>query len=415
MRKLLFIVGLTFTVSTLFAQKVDDVKKDVSSGKYTDARAKIDQMLNDPKNASNSDVQFYKAVVYHNLAKQNPADTTLGTAALDAMRKYLQMEESKPEGQRMLLSTLEGNKTLVDLYTNYFNKGVENFKNSNYPTAFNNFEKALDAFDILSKAKLTNSKFDTTVTLYAGYSAQNSKMYDKAAKYYDMLINNNINDTSYIGIYRFMINNNLEKKDTATAKKYLDISRQRFPAYNDLWLDYQTLFLPADKPRRFDEYETLVKANPKNEGLAMNYAAELYSYIRSNENAMKDSALLTRAENAFKNLLTLDPNSISGNLLLSQLYWTEYYSLQDKVDAIRGNFPEAVKKKKELNSQIDALFERTYPYLTKVSDLYAQQTNLKPQDKANYRIVLGQLVQYYQRKKQTDKATATQQKLDALK
>lgn len=265
MRKLLVILGLAFTVSNSFGQKLeklDDVKEKISKGKYDEAKEKIDKVFENPEAASSSDAQFYKAVIYHNLAKQKP-DSAMSAAALNAIEKYMQLEQSKPEGQRALLSTLENHKTLVDIYQGYFNRGVENFKSNNFTTAFYDFQHALEAFDLLKSNNLTTVKFDTTVNLYAGYSAQNAKMYDQAAKYYDQIINNNIADTSYVGIYRFMINTNLDNKDTAAAKKYLEISQQRFPMYSDVWLDYQTLFLPADKPARFDAYETLIKANPK--------------------------------------------------------------------------------------------------------------------------------------------------------
>ena len=413
MRKLLLIAGLTLTVSAAFAQKIDDVKKDVSGGKYAEAKTKLDQVMNDPKNANNADVQFYKAVVYQNLAKQSN-DSALAAGALEAMKTYVKMEQGKPEGQAMLLSTLENHKTLVDIYQSYFQRGVDNFQKQTYATALANFEGALDAFQLLKQRSLTNVPFDTTVTLYAGYSAQNAKMYDKAAIHYDTLINRNIADTSYVGIYRFMINSNLENKDTVTAKKYLGISKQRFPQYNDVWLDYQTLFLTSSKPQRFDEYEALIKENPDNEALAMNYAIELYNHLRSSDEAEKDSAYRLRTEAALKNVLAKSPNNTTANLLISQFYWTELYQLQSQLDAVRGTTPAATAKKKEINAKMDAVFENVFPYLTKSYELYDAQTNLKPQDKANYKIVLTQLVDYHTRKKQTDKVATYSAKLKTL-
>lgn len=415
MRKLLFIVGLTLTVSASFAQKIDDVKKDIAGGKYADARTKIDQIANDPKNASNSDAQFYKAVVYHNLAKQSPADSTLSIAALDAMKKYLKMEEGKPDTQRDLLSKIENYNTVIDMYRTSVNQGVEHLRNNAYPTALSNFERALDAFVLLKDRKLVTAPMDTTIIYYAGASAQNMQKFDQAAKYYNQLIDAKIADTGFLNVYRFMINYNLDQKDTAGARKYLDISKATFPQKNDLWLDYETLFLSNDRTKRISEYETLIKANPQNEQLALSYAVDLYNLIRSSDEGDKDTVLQNKAETAFKNLLAIDPNSATGNLLLSQLYWTQYYNVQSKIDAIRGTFPEAVKKKKELNGQVDAIFEKALPYLTKASEIYASQSPLKPQDKANYRIVLGQMQDYYNRKKNTAKAAEVQKTLDTLK
>jgi hypothetical protein len=211
-----------------------------------------------------------------------------------------------------------------------------------------------------------------------------------------------------------MINSNLDKKDTVTAKKYLGISQQRFPQYNDVWLDYQTLFLSNDKTKRFDEYEELVKANPGNEQLALNYAIELYNNVRSTDAFEKDPAMRQRTENALKNALAINPNSATANLLMSQFHWTELYQLQTAMDAVRGTTPAATAKKKELNTQMDAVFDKVFPYLTKSYELYSAQTTLRPQDKANFKIILTQLVDYHNRKKQADKAATYQAKIKTL-
>ncbi|RYZ60915.1 MAG: hypothetical protein EOO14_06415 [Chitinophagaceae bacterium] len=417
MRKLILLAGLAITVSTAFGQKklekLDDVKEKISKEKYDEAKEKLDKVFENPEANNSPDALFYKAVTYHNLGKQK-SDSALSAGAFDAMQAYIKAESGKPEGQQMLLSTLENHKTLVDIYQTYFQKGVDGFQKQTYASAFNNFERALNVFDVLTAKNLTNAKFDTTATLYAGYAAQNAQMYDQAAKYYDKLININLNDTSYVGIYRFMINSNLEKKDTTTAKKYLALSQERFPQYKDLWLDYNTLFLSSDKSKRFTEYEALVNANPDNEALAMNYAIELYNYIRSSDEAEKDSATRTRAENALKNVLRINPEATTANLLMSQLYWTQLYDVQSQLDAVRGTTPAATAKKKELNAKMDGVFDAVYPYLMKSYNLYSKEGTLKPQDKANYKIVLGQLTDYYNRKKQADKAAEMQAKAKAI-
>ncbi|HEV7334163.1 MAG TPA: hypothetical protein VGN63_24230 [Flavisolibacter sp.] len=417
MRKLILLAGLAVTMSTAFGQKklekLDDVKEKIEKGKYDEAKEKLDKVFENPEANNSPEALFYKAVTFHNLGKQK-SDSVLSANAFDAMQAYVKAEASKPEGQQMLLSTLENHKTLVDIYQSYFQKGVDGFQKQTYASAFNNFERALNVFDVLSQKGLTNAKFDTTANLYAGYSAQNAQMYDKAAKYYDKLIEMNLNDTSYVGIYRFMINSNLEKKDTATAKKYLSVSEQRFPQYKDLWLEYNTLFLSSDKSKRFTEYEALVNANPENEVLAMNYAIELYNHIRSSDEAEKDSVIRTKAENALKNVLRINPNATTANLLMSQLYWTQLYQIQSELDAVRGNTAAATAKKKELNAKMDAVFDAVHPYLVKSYDLYSKETTLKPQDKANYKIVLGQLTDYYNRKKQADKAAEMQAKAKAI-
>src|SRR5687768_7638354 len=52
MRRLFFLTFLMASVTVLQAQKLDDVQKDISNNKYSDAKIKIDKMLTDPKNAA---------------------------------------------------------------------------------------------------------------------------------------------------------------------------------------------------------------------------------------------------------------------------------------------------------------------------------------------------------------------------
>jgi hypothetical protein len=99
---------------------------------------------------------------------------------------------------------------------------------------------------------------------------------------------------------------------------------------------------------------------------------------------------------------------------MSQFHWTELYQLQTQLDAVRGTTPAATAKKKEINTQMDAVFDKVFPYLTKSHELYSGITTLKPQDKANFKIILTQLVDYHTRKKQMDKATAYQAKIKTL-
>lgn len=147
----------------------------------------------------------------------------------------------------------------------------------------------------------------------------------------------------------------------------------------------------------------------------MNYAIELYNYMRSTDELEKDSVMRQRTENALKNVLALNPSSNTANLLISQFYWTELYQLQSALDAVRGTTAQANAKKKEINAQMDAVFDNVFPYLQKSYDLYSTEKELKPQDKANFRIVLGQLADYYNRKKQPAKAAEYQAKAKEIK
>src|SRR5690349_6781753 len=214
MRKLVLTLLLAASFTGLYAQKMDDIKEKIQKGKYAEAKEKLDKVMTDPKAQSNSEAWFYKAQIYHNLAKATPTDTALAAASLDAMNHYLTLEAASGS-KGMIMSQIEGNKTFFDIYQGYFTSGVNSFKTKDYQTALYNFEKGLETFGYLSKYNFTPVKFDTTTTIYAALAAHNAKNYPTAAKYYGEMVNNRVNDTSYVDAYEFLISYNLsETKDT---------------------------------------------------------------------------------------------------------------------------------------------------------------------------------------------------------
>ncbi len=68
MQKLLLSVLLVASITGVFAQKLEDVQKDISKGKYTDAKDKIDKFLADPKNQGTANGWYYKGKIYAQLA-----------------------------------------------------------------------------------------------------------------------------------------------------------------------------------------------------------------------------------------------------------------------------------------------------------------------------------------------------------
>lgn len=416
MRKLLLSLLLAAFFTGVFAQKVDDVKEKISKGKFDEAKEKIDKLVADPKNQNNPDVWFYESVVYHNLAKANPADTTLSTTALNAMKKYMDLEKSKPDNAKMLLATLEGNRTFFDIYQDYFKGGVKNFQDKNYANAYYSFRGALDAFDYLSKYNLTPVKFDTTSTIYAGFSAQNAKMYDEAEKQYEEVVNAKIVDTNYIDIYTFLINYNLNKKDTAAAQKYLQIAESAFPNKGNMWLDYEISLIGNNSEKKIEKYESLLQRFPNNFSLAMDYAIELFNYTFTNEQKPADyTAREEKTKNALLQALKLDPNSTVANFVMSQYALNEVYDIDDSLRAVKGTTPAAINKRKELNSLMNQKYEDMYTYSQKAYDLYSAESNMQIRDKINYRKTISQLIDYYTRKKQNDKVAFYQDKLKQLK
>ncbi|HEY0355822.1 MAG TPA: hypothetical protein VGC29_06445, partial [Flavisolibacter sp.] len=361
MRKLVLSLLLAASFTGVFAQKLDDIKEKIQKGKYDEAKEKLDKVLADPKNQNNADAWFYKAKIHYNMSKANAAELPV---AAEAMKKYLELEQSKDEKTRMLLSTFEGHQTAFDIYTDQFKSGVNNFQSQKYAEALTSFKGALDAFDLLTKYNLTTVQFDTTATIYAGFAAQNAKEYDEAAKYYEKMVNQKIYDTNYLDAYRFLIFHNLEnKKDTAAALKFLEISESAFPLHEEFWIDYEMAAMSHDRAQKLDRYKYLSTKYPNNYVVALNYGVELYNhtffsdpkpdnYIESQEATRKQ---LERA-------LELNPDSHHGTYIMSQFYVNKIYDVEDSIRNVKGTTAADVAKKKALNARMEAHYEEMHKH-----------------------------------------------------
>lgn len=413
MRKLILSAFFVAASTALFAQSFDEIKKKINDKKFDDAKEKLDKSASDPKALNNSEYWYYKAQVYSNLG-QAKGDTALMAASLDAIKKYYDLESKvKEESKRGLLGMFENNQTAFNVYNNYFQAGVKGFQSQNWPVAYYNFTKTLDAFDMLAKNKLTSASFDTTATLYAGYSAQEAKMTDEAAKYYAILADKKIADTSYVGIYEYLIAYYQNKNDAANAAKYLATAKEVFPG-RPAWLRYELQDLDKDKSKKLAKLAELTQQNKNDFDLWQEYSLELFNYTYGQEKPADYAKAQENLTNTLQEFININPASPFGNFIMAQHVSNQIYDMQQEYAAIKGTKPEDIKKKQQMNKEIDAKYETLFTYSLKAADAYAKMPELKAVDKANYRKMLNEVADYYKMKKQLDKAKEYSDKAKAL-
>ena len=411
MRKIILSAFFVAASSALFAQSLTDVQEKIKGKKWGEAKEKLDKA--DAKAQATSDYWFYKAQVYNNLAKTNN-DSVLLVGSLDALSKYYEQEsKNKDESKRALLAMFEQHQTAFDVYNAYFQAGVKGFQSENWNAAYANFDMTLKAFDVLAKNKLTTATFDTTSTLYAGYSAQNARRVDDAAKYYIILADRNVTDSSYAGIYEFLVSYHQQKGDAANTAKYLALGKSLFPNRKS-WLSYELQDLDKDKGKKIARLAQLTQENKNNAELWMEYAFELFNYTYATEKPSDYAKRQEELTTALQTATSLDPSSAYASYVMTQHASNQVYDLQQEYAAIKGTKPEDVKKKQELNKLVDAKYETLFQYASKSADAYGKQADLKPADKANYRKMLNEIADYYRMKKQADKAKEFTDKAKAI-
>jgi hypothetical protein len=413
MRKLILFAFIMLAGQAVFAQNFDDVVEKIKKQKFGEAKEKLDKMASDPKALSNSDYWFYKAQIYKELGKAT-SDSALMAGSLDAIKKYFDIEsKQKDESRKMLKSLLESHQTAFDIYSNYFAAGVKNFQAENWRAAYNDFTNALDAFNQLSKYKITNVPFDTTATLYAGYSAQNGKMVEDAVKYYNIIADKKIVDPNYIGVYEYLVSYYQSKKDAANAAKYLALGKQLYPNSKN-WTTYELADLDADKSKKMSKLAELTKQDPNNYDVWMEYAFEMFNYIYGKDKPADYVQKQDSLTSILEHLISIKESPYSYYIMTQHLN-NQIYDMQQAYRDIKGTKPEDVKKKTQLNKDVEAKYEILNKNASAAADLYSKMTDLKPVDKANYRWVLNQQADYYRMKKQPAKAKEYEDKANALK
>ena len=416
MRRFLLLALLAASFTGVFAQKLDDVQDKISKGKYDEAKDKIDKILADPKNQNNANAWYYKGKIYAELARRDSTGTLnydAGGQAFEAFKKYQELEPKNT------LMTLEQNVGLFQLYDQYYNRGVKYYNDKQYDKAFDNMKNATDLESyIASKGFAYNGftfpKLDTQLINLTASSAYLAKKEDESIPYFEKLADANLSSKEYKEVYGLLAQYYMKKGDQAKADKYIATGRELFPD-NDYWISLEFGNPGDDQGKRIAKYEEMTQKYPDNYALAMDYAIELYNYAYSYDKKPDDyTARQQKLENALNKALALNPNSPVGNYVMAQHIYNKIYDIEDANRAIKGNTPADAAKRKENIAKLNQTYEDLNKYAQKAYDIYSAQTNMKAQDKANYRKVIDQLIEYYQRKKQNDKVAFYQDKLKTL-
>ena len=414
MHKLLTTVLLAVSVSSAFAQKLDDVQKKISKGEYASAKESVDKFLADPKNQNNANAWFYKGKVYAELAKQDSTGTVgleIGKEGFEAYKKYLQLD------QKNLMGTLEQNVILFQLYDLYYNQGIKHYNAKEYPTAYAKMKAASEIEEFTNKKGFSYNGYsfpalDTQLVNLTASSAYLAKKQDEAMPYFERLADARLKDKEYKEVYALLAEHYLKSNETAKADKYLGLGKELFPD-EEYWISLEFGDPGKDTAQRIAKYETMLQKYPNNYPLAMDYAIELFNYTYGYD-GKKPADYAAREEKtrkALNNALAANPNSATANYVSSQMVYNQIYDLEDAIRAVRGTAAADVAKKKELNAKLDAKYDELFPYASKAFELYSNEPKLKGPEKVNLRKVTEHLVDYYTRKKQTDKVTFYQEKL----
>jgi hypothetical protein len=407
MRKLL--LGICFSASLIAsAQDLQSVQRSIASNDYLSAKNQIDDFLNDNKNTLNAPAWYYKGRVYAEVVRQHEQKNYGGLQ--ESFKAYKRYQELDPQNKLMQLNN---NVDLFQLYDLSYNTAADLYNDRSYELAYNYFKVALEVEEYIRRKGFsfqgkTFPVLDTSLVNLTASAAYLSNKEEEAIPYFERLANAKIGGEDYKGIYGLLYRHYSKKNDPAKAAKYLTTGKEVYPD-DEYWIKMELGNVTGNR-ERFTRYEQLLLKYPNNFQLMMDYAVELFNYVYADEVPQDFDARQTRLQSLLLKAIVVNPNSALATSVMSQHVYNQVYEMGSDLKIMKEDTPAEQAKRKALVAKLDQKYEELLNYSLKAYELYTGQ-DLKPEEKANYKKALNQLVIYYQKKKQPERVQFYQQKL----
>ncbi|MBX2922237.1 MAG: hypothetical protein KF746_08605 [Chitinophagaceae bacterium] len=401
---------------SLSAQNLNKVKDMLKNNELDKAKDGIEQLLTNPKQQKNAEVWFTKAKIYGAIAASDQFKTLVPDGRVDAfeaIKKAVEIDKN----QTTTYLTLDNYKPVYDLYSGYFDLGAAQFNTEKYADALESFQKAGTVSKYIFSQGWGLSELDTLATYYTALAAMNAKNDDAALAAFQKLANANIAAApEHVTIYRYLAKYYLDKKDIPNMQKYIKQGTGFYPKDDYLPLvEFDYLRNQGDKKAIYAKYEELIKSNPENFEMIVDYANELFNETHVSD--VKDrpadyNERIEKIEGLYKQALALKPDALEANLNLAKHYFNQALFIEEDANKIKGAKPEDVKKKDELKAQVVALCDKAIPPFEIVFNTLDQKDKLKLAEKSEYKSACNNLAYCYDRKKDKAKSDFYQKKYD---
>ena len=416
MKKMVFLALAMVSTLSVLAQELDQINDMMGASKFREAKAAIDKYLHDPKKANDAQGWYYKGRIYNALSRDSSiSQQELYTLKNDAFQAF---QKNQALDQKDVYLKLETHLSYLDLYYGFYDLGAKEFNIKKYDAALDAFKKANDVKDFILSKKYSYDQanlyvLDTSLILNIAAAAINAKKEDEAVSYYKKLTDANVAGKDFRDVYEYLADYYSKKDDQASLKAILDKAKKLYPE-SELWteIEIRSVAKSGDKQALFAKYEELVAQNPGNFTLSYNYAIEMYNSLYGKEAKSVDNM-------AEKNKLTdvikksID-NEKQGDIMATVLMANHQYNMSADLlnasNAIKSTKPDDVKKKKDLKALADKSMDECIIYADKAARFYEGLATRTGGQKANYKIVLGYLIDIYGLKNNKAKAAEYEKK-----
>lgn len=409
MKKFYLLISLLTLGIMTQAQDLDDIRELLNKSKFREAKAAIDAYLTNPKNSNKSDAWYYKGRAYNSLSYEagvpDAEILNLRNEAFQAFKKYQQLDDKD------VWMKLENYESYLNLYGGLYDLGARFYNSKNFDGALQSFKGAGDVKDYILMKKyeypqLKLYPLDTSLVLNTATAAIQSKKTDEAVTYYRKLTDAGVGGKDYEEVYEFLVDHYSKKDDEANLAAMIAQAKKLYPS-NEFWTDVEVRQVgkKGDKAALHAKYEELIANNPENFRLKYNYAVELYNelYGRDAKPSIDDMASREKLSTALKAAIAQEKDNEATMLMTNHLFNTAA-DLLNASNTIKSTKPEEVKKKNEYKAQSNKFMDECITYSESAMKYYEGLGDMKPVQKANYKIVLGYLSDIYSIKNNAKKA-----------
>ncbi|HEY6505804.1 MAG TPA: hypothetical protein VIZ28_17640 [Chitinophagaceae bacterium] len=430
MKKFLLLPAVLVLALLVQAQNYDNIKNMMILQQHKKAKEDLDKAWTNAKFIAKPEAYILKATVYSGLA--NDA-TTKGTAAGEqlvneadaAFTKYKEMDPSMA-----LLSDPIYQNGPINIYSALFSSGYKDYEAKNWQPGFQKFKKVVDYSDLLIAKKIIQIAADTNSLILAGITAESAGLKDEAAKYYGRLADLRLTGQNYEGIYRFLVNYYVVKKDMVNFEKYKAIGKEIYPESQFFSYDKVdfAVGLEEDFSKKIAALEETVAADPANYKATLLLGEIIYDTLNSrHEDAVQPSnanELEAKMLKAFSKAAELKPDSelpfiysgdhfVNKSIKVNDLREAHAADMKKRTKPGTAASKEDVAKRDALDAEYGAALDKaTEPY-EKAAAFFVKKEKLTGQEKQQYKKVVGYLGEIYGNKR--IRATREKKTADAAK
>lgn len=446
-KKNLLVLAATILMSgQLVGQSIDEIKTQLLLNQHKKAKEMVDAAASKPKIASRPDFYLLRAAVYSNFLNDKNSEfysDTLRQFVLNNYNQYMEMDKSKK-----LLSDPAYANIPIQLYISYYNSASQAFNKQDWDEAATAFDNTIYWSDYISNNKLADlGTVDTNAVVLAGAANQNAKREDKAATYYERLINAKVGGKDFEFLYQYMVDLYYRKNNIEGFERVRKLGQELYPE-NDFFKNEEIDFMLSieDDNERMNRLEKFIEKHPDNFKAFAAKGDILFEKLnpREEDAPLPENFNQLEAEMiaAFTKATELDPtygfgmsnlgyHFINRSVRLEKALSAQRKLMADKAAEARKNAPPAVKgkpapppfkqsqedinKRDSLVAEIAKANDNAILYFEKAKEIYKRIPNLSGIQKQQYKSAASYLIDLYKEKKEKSQPGSADEKKYAAK